>query len=36
MEEIFKQANVLLLQVYRYILENNSKMDPENLSEFFK
>ena len=37
----FKQAKVSLLQVYRYIMENNSisfylKWDPENLSEFFK
>ena len=37
----FRQAKVLLFQVYRYILENNSlsfysKRDPENLSEFFK
>ena len=40
-ESIFKQAKVLLLQAYRYILENNSvsfysKWDPENLSELFK
>ena len=37
----FKQAKVLLLKVYRYIMENNAlsfylKWDPENLSEFFK
>ena len=37
----FQTSKGLLLQFYRYILENNSlsfysKWDPENLSEFFK